>query len=177
MGMFEQLNDQLLVFSKRGLMKTFFGFTTYIVPTIPLETKNDKKGQYLIMSLWLVLNTYVWVKIEQVKFLCCINNKSNSVYVTESNELKFKFLSAFPFFCVREPSHMTSVLRVFLTYLPTLIRHFTTKAYLVKSYAAWSTYLSKNLTSHVNAPLKYTSFRLFEFFFSTWIVILYGYLI
>ena len=35
----------------------------------------------------------------------------------------------------------------FLTYLPTLIRYFTTQAYLVKSDAA------KNLTSYVNAPL------------------------
>ena len=29
---------------------------------------------------------------------------------------------------------------------------YTTKAYLVKSDAPWPTYLSKNLTSYVNAP-------------------------
>ena len=48
---------------------------------------------------------------------------------------------------------MTSdVLGVFFTYLPTLIRYFTTLAYLVKSNEARPTYLPKNMTSYVNAP-------------------------
>ena len=48
---------------------------------------------------------------------------------------------------------MTSdVFRAFLTYLPTLIRYFTTLAYLVKSDEALPTYVPKNLTSYMNAP-------------------------
>ena len=64
----------------------------------------------------------------------------------------FSFI-VFPCINVREHSHMTSnVFGSFLSYLPTLIRYLTTKAYLVKSDSAWPTYLPKNLTSYVNAP-------------------------
>ena len=49
--------------------------------------------------------------------------------------------------------HMTSdVFGVFLTYLPTLIRYFTTQTYLVKSDAAWPTYLK--IWRHIkNSPI------------------------
>ena len=39
----------------------------------------------------------------------------------------------------------------------TLIRYFTTFSLLVKSDAGWPTYLHKNLTSYVNAPLSWQS--------------------
>ena len=37
--------------------------------------------------------------------------------------------------------------------LPTLIRYYTTYIYEVKSDVSWPTYLPKNLTSYVNAPI------------------------
>ena len=50
---------------------------------------------------------------------------------------KYQYQDCYQMKYVREHSHMTSdIFGIFLTYLPSLIRYFTTKAYLVKSDAA-----------------------------------------
>ena len=59
-------------------------------------------------------------------------------------------------------SHMTpDFLGIFD--LPTLIRYFTTNVYLVKTDAAWITYLPKNLTSYLNATLFHFQWKVLIF--------------